>query len=169
MPPALFCHALCTVPLHICIYCCVFQDQNEWQIGSSTSQRDITAVVGVSRGPETGGMCLNGRDRSEQGGFCSCLSEAPQVIKWASSESEAGRQREGEVWMEYITSLSLHSNSFSSTLTALPCWSQFSSHIELDAANPHPYIHARLPTTTTTSTNLCYLQANRQMPGAPNG
>ncbi len=49
-----FCHALCTVSLHIFIYYCVFQDQNEWQIDSS--EINIAAEVGVSLGRETGGM-----------------------------------------------------------------------------------------------------------------
>lgn len=43
MPPALF--ALRTVPLHIFIYYYVFQDQNEWQIGSTEIN---IAEVGVS-------------------------------------------------------------------------------------------------------------------------
>lgn len=68
-----FSHALCTVPLHIFIYYCVFQDQNECQIGSGESQLDITADVGVSRGCEMGGVSLSGRNGSQQDGFCSCF------------------------------------------------------------------------------------------------
>lgn len=47
-----FCHALCAVPLHIFIYYCVFQDQNEWQMGSG--EIEIAAEVGVSWGHEDG-------------------------------------------------------------------------------------------------------------------
>lgn len=131
-----FCHALCTVPLHIFIYYCVFQDQNEWQIGSS--EINIAAEVGVSWGRQTG--TVSERNRSYQGRFCSCLSEAPQVIKWMSSEkaSLAHRDRERERErgrMEFIRNLLLRSaSSFSTLLFPTTLCSLFFSYLELNAA-----------------------------------
>lgn len=93
MPPAHFCHALCTVPLHIFIYDCVFQDQNEWQIGFS--EINIAAEVGASW------SCLPGRvsewKRLYQSRFCSCLSAAPQVTEWRLRKQArtARRKRHG--------------------------------------------------------------------------
>lgn len=96
-----FSHALCTVPLHIFIYYPVFQDQNECQIGSGERQRGIAADVGVSRGWETGGLRLNGRDRSEQDGFGSCFV----------TDSTGHRMRKRSGIRSFLPSLSTASSS----------------------------------------------------------
>ena len=85
----LVCHALCTLPLHIFIYYWVFQDQNEWQIGSS--EIDL-AAESASQPRSRGRRCVwIGGLVQIRVDFCSCLSEAPQVIRWARSDSERGR------------------------------------------------------------------------------
>lgn len=110
-----FCHAVCTVPLHIFIYYCVFQDQNEWQIGSS--KINIAVEVGVSWGDQRGGYVWMEQIVSRW--ILSWLhrSSSEQGLKMG----EANKSWEREVWwnsLEFFPSIQAALSSLSAVFPA---------------------------------------------------
>lgn len=95
MPAALFAMHYALFHRIYLFIICVFQDQNEWQIGPG--EINIAGEVRVSRGHQMGGVPE--RNRSYQGGFCTCLSESPQVTR-----RETRRESHGIHWKPFAPS-----------------------------------------------------------------